>query len=98
MCELNKKSGLNRIDPCIKEYIKFLDNQNLIVVACCCGHNKYKKTVVIERTYIDGKVKHFDLISGIEIPRKKKFYKKDKEGYYYIPEVVNKKNSTKENK
>ena len=30
----------------------------------------------------------FDLISEVDIPRKKKFYKKDKQGYYYIPEVI----------
>jgi len=30
----------------------------------------------------------YELISGKEIPRKRNFYKKDKEGYYYIPETV----------
>ncbi len=29
----------------------------------------------------------FDLISGKDIPRDKRFYVKDSEGYYYIPEV-----------
>ena len=29
----------------------------------------------------------FDTVSSKVIPRKKKFYKKDKQGVYYIPEV-----------
>jgi len=28
-----------------------------------------------------------DICSGEIIPRKRNFYKKDKKGYYYIPEV-----------
>jgi len=30
----------------------------------------------------------FELFSGKIIPRKIKFYKKDKQGYYYIPETI----------
>lgn len=30
---------------------------------------------------------YYDLISGKYIPRKRNFYKKDKQGYYFIPEV-----------
>ena len=33
-------------------------------------------------------IKVFELFSGKLINRKKRFYKKDKEGYYYIPEVL----------
>ena len=29
-----------------------------------------------------------EIFSGIEIPRNRKFYKKDKDGYYYIPEII----------
>jgi len=35
----------------------------------------------------NGKI-NWDLISNNIIPRKRKFYKKDKQGYYYIPEVI----------
>lgn len=30
-----------------------------------------------------------DVPTGLKIPRTKRFYKKDSEGFYYIPEVVN---------
>ena len=35
-------------------------------------------------------VSGYDIISGTQIPRIKRFYRKDNEGVYYIPEVVNK--------
>ena len=71
----------------------FLDQRMFKIKACCCGHDrrhpvtrvKYPMTVVIEDTW--AKI-HFELISGIMIPRKKKFYVKDRYGFYYIPETI----------
>ena len=65
------------------------------IVACCCGHQeefkgKYPMTIVCE--YYDRKSGHqtfIEFISGKEIPRTRRFYKRDKQGVYYIPEVVN---------
>ncbi len=50
--------------------------------ACCCGHGKYHTTVIIEK---DGKLCEF--FSGVTIPHKKRFYARDSEGVYYVPEV-----------
>ena len=86
MCKLNKKSGLTRIDPCIKPLIKWLKEQAYYeTVSCCCGHGKYPMTIVVE--YPEGYV---EVLSDTKIPRIKRFYKKDKQGYYYIPEVMKK--------
>jgi hypothetical protein len=52
-------------------------------LACCCGHGRYPMSIVIRRY---GVIE--ELISGKHIPRAKKFYKKDDEGYYYIPETI----------
>ena len=52
-------------------------------LACCCGHKKYPMTIVVT----NGKI-IWDLISNEIIPRKKRFYIKDKQGYYFIPEAV----------
>jgi len=85
MCKLNKKSGLKRIDPCMKEVIRSLKaHGGYKTIACCCGHGKYPMTIVYE-----GKIGgFFELFSGIQIHRTRRFYKKDKQGYYYIPEVL----------
>ena len=55
------------------------------ILACCCGHNKYPMTIVVKSAW-DGKP--FELLSKTDIPRKSRFYVKDKQGYYYIPETV----------
>jgi len=72
----------SKIDPCMVELITRL-NEGLQTLACCCGHGKYQRTIIF-RNY-EGRI--IELITGIEIPRKKKFYKRDSEGFYYIPEV-----------
>jgi 2-hydroxy-3-keto-5-methylthiopentenyl-1-phosphate phosphatase len=101
MCELNKKSGLKRIDPCMKELVKWLNNKHKTIL-CCCGHGKYNPSLIVkEYRKINGKRKicFVEIFSGNILKIKKnaldkdenRFYKKDKEGYYYIPEVINKK-------
>jgi len=52
----------------------------------CCGHGKYPETIIIECPVTK---KRYEVFSGIEIPRKKRFYVRDNEGEYYIPEVIN---------
>jgi hypothetical protein len=100
MCELNKKSGNKRIDPCIRNFIKRLNlvfdkmsgNKRFRTVASCCGHGKYPMTIVCE--YYDRKSGYqtfIEFISGKEILRNKRFYKRDKQGYYYIPEIIEEK-------
>ena len=52
-------------------------------LASCCGHGKYPMTIIVTRGYGNP----IEWFSQIEIPRKRNFYKKDKQGYFYIPEV-----------
>ena len=99
MCELKKYHGTSntQIDKCMREYIKkwnrairllkpYLDN--LRVVACCCGHGKYTKTMILRlKVEGDDEASYFDHYSGVAFPRTRKFYKRDNQGYYYIPEV-----------
>ena len=85
MCK--KTKGLhNRIDPCIRKFINYLAiilPNGIRIKGCCCGHGKYPLTIIVKEND-----KNYELISGRRIPRKKKFYKRDKQGFYYIPEVV----------
>ena len=71
-----------RIDGCLKDKIEKL-NKKSVTVACCCGHGRYPETILIKTK--DGKIK--DINSGTIIPRKRNFYKKDKDGFFYIPEI-----------
>lgn len=72
------------IDVCMIRIVAKFQNQGFNVVACCCGHGKYPKTIIIK----DAHGKAYDSVSKIDIPRKRRFYKKDKQGYYYLPECV----------
>lgn len=85
MCK--KQKGLhNRIDFCMKPLIEWLKYNNYNTVASCCGHGKYQMTVIIDLK--DGGM--IELFTDTFIPRKRNFYKKDKQGFYFIPEVEKK--------
>ena len=62
------------------------------MVACCCGHNKYRPSIIV----VAGGV-YAEIFSGTEISKRvdinPRFYKKDDEGYYFIPEAIAKVNS-----
>ncbi len=88
MCKAKKyhKTNNTRIDNCMRPFIKNLSEiykKNYKILACCCGHKKYPMTVVAKGP--DGRI--FEMISDKDIPRKRNFYKRDAQGYYYIPEV-----------
>jgi hypothetical protein len=76
------KSGNTRIDPCMRNKITLVAQSGCKVLACCCGHKKYSETIVVEK---EGVIREF--WSSVFIPRKKRFYKRDKTGRFYIPEV-----------
>jgi len=90
MCKFNPKNDGRRIDPCMKIFLRVIesviDKKKYKIVASCCGHKKYPMTIIVRIKNKEG-FYYVELIRGILIPRKKKFYKKDKQGYYYIPEV-----------
>ncbi len=86
MCEKRKGCPIN-LDKCLRNFIQELNTAGFFTVGCCCGHLKYPTTIVCKKKF-GGEDVIFELISGKIIPRKRRFYKKDEEGYYYIPEVV----------
>ena len=87
MCKFNPKNQGRRIDPCIKQ---FIENLNLTLpkyqktLSSCCGHGKYPMTIIVGI----GENLRWEIVSGKYINRKKRFYKKDKQGIYYIPETL----------
>ena len=88
MCQKNK--GLhNKIDKCMKPLINWFNEQDYFTIASCCGHSVYPMTIVV-KFMVNGKPRYLEILSGIEIKRTRNFYKRDKEGYYFIPECVKK--------
>lgn len=81
-----------RIDKCLVYIIKDLNKSpRLKSLASCCGHGKYNSTIVVK----DKKGNIFEYYSNYLLgPRKRnRYYKKDKEGFYFIPEVINDENN-----
>jgi len=76
-----------KIDECMKNICYFLDEVMMgkgKVIACCCGHGRYNHTILIKNQ----KGVILEICSKKYITRKKRFYIKDKNGYYYIPEII----------
>jgi len=48
MCKIDIKNGDTRIDPCMRELIKFLNNHGIKTKMCCCGHNVYPMSIIIQ--------------------------------------------------
>lgn len=88
MCEFNPKNKGRRLDPCMKPLLKFLRELGYETVASCCGHSKYKMTVVIRNCVDDNRAVYAELLSGEHLERERRFYKTDKQGIYFIPEVM----------
>ena len=97
MCEKIISEGSARnIDPCLeKELEEIRDtfprfNEKFRMKMSCCGHFKYSKTLVVQNR---GSKVCFEWFSGTSLEGTKRsdtrepFYKRDKGGYYYIPEV-----------
>lgn len=81
-CNCKKKGNPRRMDGCMRRFINQVTLEKDIL-ASCCGHGKYPASIVV-RGLMGEPVEVF---SNITIRRKVRFYKKDKQGYYYIPEV-----------
>lgn len=87
-----KSHSDTKIDKCMKKIVKFINEQTRFqTIMCCCGHNKYPPSLIV----IDSRVAKFcnsptDIFSGFQFKHgQRRFYKKDKEGYYHIPELEN---------
>ena len=77
-----------RIDVCLIQGIKDL---NIIphykTLSSCCGHGKYDPTVVI-KNLSTGIISEFYTEMVLGKRKCNRYYKKDIEGYYYIPELI----------
>ena len=88
MCERSsyRKKPSSRIDRCMTNLIDRMDGcENLQTIASCCGHGRYPMTIVARNQF--GGI--YEVMSDVPLrSTQKKFYKRDMDGYYYIPEVL----------
>lgn len=82
-----------RCDSCIRHLIELMYRHGFNTVACCCGHGKYPLTIICKSKTCHNR--YYDVVSGKVITRTRNFYKKDSDGYYYIPEVSTQNRSMK---
>ena len=84
MCKKTTTMRRN-IDPCLRKIIAFLNRKSIKTVSSCCGHGKYKPTIIIETRYKT----YLEIFSGRYLNNHKRFYRRDKDGYYYLslPEI-----------
>ena len=78
-----------RVDACIRDLVLALNRRGIETLASCCGHGKYPVTIIYRRRSSDslnGNIYDFCSGSGI-IGRERKFYKRDADGLFFIPEV-----------
>ena len=72
-----------KVDRCIAPLVQFLNDLGVHTLGACCGHKKYNPSIIIEH---EGR--QFDIFSGKDVGRLRRYYLKNKKtGLYYIPEV-----------
>ena len=89
MCD--KRSSVSRIirgkavrlDSCIADKILEMNERLFLTVGSCCGHGRYPETIVLKNR--NGEASEYN--AWVEIPRSRRFYVSDAEGFYYIPEI-----------
>jgi hypothetical protein len=97
MCEKLRYCA-REIDPCLVTEINKINEitgKGMKTIASCCGHGKYPPTIVLLR--VDGWMLEWfskQFVGMYNYKKKKQYnriYKKDKSGYYFIPELLIKK-------
>jgi hypothetical protein len=86
MCEFDPKNDSRYIDPCMVKLIDYLRAHGIETVSCCCGHGKYPPSVIVRTVRPEFTM---EIFSGILFEgRKKRYYRKDAQGVYHIPEAA----------
>lgn len=74
------------MDSCMEWVIKFLQVNGIKTLASCCGHGKYPMSIIAKDKLTGWTI---EIFSATILKNKRRWYKQDKQGYYYIPEVTN---------
>jgi hypothetical protein len=69
-----------KVDSCLNQLILWLNNTGVKTFMCCCGHGKYRPTIIYQK---GGSLIEFYSNSLVLT---KHPYVKDSEGVFFIPE------------
>lgn len=64
--------------------IGFMNVNGIKTIMCCCGHGKYPMSIICKDNLTRFTM---EIFSGYIFKDRKRFYKKDKQGYYHIPQL-----------
>jgi len=71
------------IDSCIAHKVNAINMVGLFkTLGSCCGHGKYPPTIVVK----DQSGQTFEYHTRHPIQRMRRFYRKDADGHYFLPE------------
>lgn len=96
MCKIRNSKWIKiqgkriRVDSCIAELIKGLNNHGIKTLAACCGHGIYPVTIIYQVTKASDILcgNRYELGTGFGIRRKSRYYLKNKNNkLFFIPEV-----------
>ena len=78
-----------RIDTCLISIINDLNkSKELRTLASCCGHGQYNPTIVVKDKV--GNIFEFYSNKSLTYRKRNRYYKKDENGFYFIPELIKK--------
>lgn len=72
-----------RLDSCLRMRVEMLNRRGIVTLASCCGHGRYPRSILVRTR--SGKIRV--LGTGIFVPRIRRFYVKDEDGFFFIPEL-----------
>lgn len=76
-----------RIDKCMREIVEKINKEGRYkTLASCCGHNKYPKTIIV-KDKLTGDILEYFSKTPLQVKKRNRYYKKDEEGFYFIPEL-----------
>ena len=77
------------IDDCIADDVQAINTDGEFrTLGSCCGHGLYPRTIVVRDEHLPFKV--LEYYTRVPVPRRRRFYRRDANGFYFIPEIIEK--------
>lgn len=75
-----------RIDSCLVNIVQDINLEGqLKTILSCCGHDKYPATIIVRNK--KGEIFEFFTRKKLIKQKRHRYYKRDVEGYYFVPQL-----------